>query len=34
VDLNHYQTLEFEEKYITLKKTNTYIILDLTREKI
>lgn len=34
VDLNHYQTLEFEKKYQTLIKKDKFIILDLTKESI
>ncbi len=33
VDFNHYQTLEFEERFKTLVKTEKYIILDLTKQK-
>jgi hypothetical protein len=32
VDLNHYQTVEFEKRFVTLAKTGSYIILDLTKE--
>jgi hypothetical protein len=34
VDLNHYQTLEFEKEYTTMIKTDSYIILDLTKKII
>ncbi|MBN2603394.1 MAG: glycosyltransferase family 39 protein [Candidatus Thermoplasmatota archaeon] len=34
VDLNHYQTLEFEKEFVTIVKTDNYIILDLTQKII
>jgi hypothetical protein len=33
VDLNHPQTVEFSEKFVTLEKTDSYTILDLSKEK-
>lgn len=34
VDLNHYQTVEFEKKYKTIIKTDKYIILDLNKPNL